>query len=411
MQAESLSTHNMPDPVEADAFDRDCFDVADFPRLEFSNREVMRAGEAIAGDLTWTDESAPEIKRAFQVANNWRDAHAYPMRSVRYQMIWFIRDVGLGGITVARLKRMQAIRKKLRRVGLNLNQIQDLGGCRAILDSMAEVRALVQTVRDRSRHDKRPEKDYIGEPKPDGYRSHHLILSYRGMGPAKVHDGRRIEVQVRTRLQHSWATAVEAVGLFRGEYLKGSQGDQGWLRLFLLMSAEFAVAEGCPEPPDVPERNQRIAEIRELDKRLEASAVLDKLSYAVHFTEEAVTIPNSKPTYYLIRFDNQKKEVLVEPLFQPKSAVLRYDNAEAVDNKTGEDSENVVLVEADKIENLKVAYPNYFGDVQLFKTQLQRIVKGGSAEEFSVRPQPAAPMRQPERRYDLRWLTGWRRWR
>lgn len=385
--------------------------VTDFPRLEFSNREVKRAGEVIAGDLPWTEESAPIIRDAFKIANNWRDAHAYPMRSVRYQMIWFIRDLGLSGITVARLKRMQAIRKKLRRVGLNLNQIQDLGGCRAILNSMAEVRALVQAVRDRSRHGKRPEKDYIREPKPDGYRSDHLILSYCGVGPAKVHDGRRIEVQVRTRLQHSWATAVEAVGLFRGEYLKGSQGDEGWLRLFLLMSAEFAVVEECPEPPGVPDRNRRIAEIRELDKRLEASAVLDKLSYAVHFTEEAVTIPNSKPTYYLIRFHNHKKEVLVEPMFQPKNAVLRYDNAEAVDSNTGEYAENVVLVEADKIENLKAAYPNYFGDVQLFKSQLQRIVKGGTAAEFGVRPQAAVPMRQPERRYDLRWLTGWRRWK
>jgi ppGpp synthetase/RelA/SpoT-type nucleotidyltranferase len=386
------------------------FDVADFPRLEFSNRDVKRAGEVIAGDLAWTDESAPEIKRAFQVANNWRDAHAYPMRSVRYQMIWFMRQEEIRGVTVARLKRMQAIRKKLRRIGLNLNQLQDLGGCRAILNSMADVRSLVGSIRERSRHEMRPEKDYIASPKSDGYRSHHLILSYRGEGAAAMHDDRRIEIQVRTRLQHSWATAVEAVGLFRGEYLKGSQGDAQWLRLFKLMSAEFAAAEGCPEPPDLPQQVIRISEIRHLDKELEASRTLDKLSYAVHYTRDAVINPLSRPTYYLIRFDNLTKEVLVEPIFYPKSAVSSYDNAEALDNKTGTNKENIVLVEADKLESLKVAYPNYFGDVQLFKAQLNLIVKGRSAQEYSVRPQEAAPMRPKEKPSDLRWLRGWRRW-
>jgi Region found in RelA / SpoT proteins len=86
----------------------------------------------------------------------------------------------------------------------------------------------------------REEDDYIARPKPDGYRSHHLMFNFRDRRNAGIHDGRRIEVQLRTRLQHSWATAVEAVGLFRGEDLKGNQGNPKWLRLFTLMSAEFA---------------------------------------------------------------------------------------------------------------------------------------------------------------------------
>ena len=61
-----------------------------------------------------------------------------------------------------------------------------------------------------------------------------------------IYNGKRIELQVRTRLQHSWATAVEAVGLFRGEELKNHKGSEEWLRLFKLLSAEFAEAERCP---------------------------------------------------------------------------------------------------------------------------------------------------------------------
>jgi hypothetical protein len=78
--------------------------VADFPQFQFSKREVKRSGELIAGALVWNDRTAPEIRQAFLVANNWRDAHAYPMRSIRRQLIWYMGNQNLEGITGARLK-------------------------------------------------------------------------------------------------------------------------------------------------------------------------------------------------------------------------------------------------------------------------------------------------------------------
>ena len=50
--------------------------VSEFPRFEYSMRDVKRAGEVIAGALPWTDETAPKILEAFRIANNWRDAHS-----------------------------------------------------------------------------------------------------------------------------------------------------------------------------------------------------------------------------------------------------------------------------------------------------------------------------------------------
>src|SRR5271156_5942195 len=92
------------------------FAMSDFPFLEFSDDDVAQAGRMIArDDLVWSEGTESEIRHAFLVANNWRDAHAYPMASIRSQIIQYMRLLGIEGVTAARLKRMQAIRKKLRR--------------------------------------------------------------------------------------------------------------------------------------------------------------------------------------------------------------------------------------------------------------------------------------------------------
>ena len=65
--------------------------VREFPCFEYSMMEVKRAGKVIAGNLIWTDETEAEIREAFKIANNFRSAHAFPMRSVRAHLIWYMR--------------------------------------------------------------------------------------------------------------------------------------------------------------------------------------------------------------------------------------------------------------------------------------------------------------------------------
>jgi ppGpp synthetase/RelA/SpoT-type nucleotidyltranferase len=120
-----------------------------------------------------------------------------------------------------------------------------LAGCRAILPSIKEVKAVIEGLRANMKHEFHNEADYINKPKPDGYRSHHMILKFKGIDEEVMFDGRRVEIQIRSHVQHSWATAVEAVGMFRSEDLKAGQGNPRWLRLFQLMSAEMSMAEGC----------------------------------------------------------------------------------------------------------------------------------------------------------------------
>lgn len=175
--------------------------MPDYPRFEFSRREVRRAGQMIAAKLPWTPQNAPELLRAFTVANSWRDSHALPMGSIRRSIIYYMGRASLSGITAARLKRMPAISAKISRVGLDLNQLQDLGGVRAILPDIGSVRLLLEVLYTSIRHPLRHQNDYINAPKKDGYRSHHLIFNFE---PRRVEHEvfreRRIELQVRTRL-------------------------------------------------------------------------------------------------------------------------------------------------------------------------------------------------------------------
>ena len=81
--------------------------------------------------------------------------------------------------------------------------------------------------------------DYIRNPKEDGYKSIHLI------GKFKNSEGelRSIELQIRTKVQHSWATAVEIVDLFTNQSLKSNSGKTIWKDFFKHTSEQFALLE------------------------------------------------------------------------------------------------------------------------------------------------------------------------
>lgn len=381
--------------------------MPEFPRFNYTMGDVRRAGEALVTDLIWTDQTAESIRQVFRIANNWRDSHAYPMSRIRYELSGQIRRNKItGGFTMARLKRMPSIRRKLRAISSHLNQVQDLAGCRAVLPTIEDVNALIASMQRNSLHTLHREDDYIIKPKPDGYRSHHMVFKFCGKGDDEVYNDRRVEIQIRTRLQHSWATAVEAVGLFRREDMKAGQGSPEWLKLFRLMSAEFLLTEGCAEADG--ERKGRLAEIAALNGQLDAVQTLEDLRQAVKITDNYVFDPKNKPDYFLIRYDRNSNSVKVDAQYGPMYAVQSYDNAESIDPGATNGRFNTVLVEVDDIENLKAAYPNYFGDVELFRNMLIEAT-GGNPAKFELEPQPNAPKR-PREKPDLSWLHKWKRW-
>jgi hypothetical protein len=383
--------------------------VADFPSFDFSMKEVRRAGEALAGAVPWNnDQEAEEARRIFHIAHNWRDAHAYPMHRVRNELVSQTNKLKTKvSVPVARLKRMPSIRRKLATIPGELNQMNDLAGCRAILPTMAEVNELIERVHKHSAHEIFREYPYIHQAKPDGYRCHHIVYKFRGSGEEAVFAGRRVEVQIRTELQHSWATAVEAVGLFRRENLKGGKGSPDWLRIFKLISDEFAVEEGCAAPDDT-----RRDEIAQLERKLDAIDTLDRLSQAFSYSSSYIFDPRNKPDYFQIEYDRAAERVEIKPFYTAIYATQSYEAAEMQNERRTGETKKIVLVEVDEIENLRSSYPNYFGDVQKFKEKLRVLAKHTDALDYTVPPQQRVPPKPKEKPIDLSWLRNYnKRWK
>lgn len=88
---------------------------------------------------------------------------------------------------------------------MSLTAMQDIGGCRVIVDSIPQVYAMIDRLKSsRMRHHKKEEYDYIATPKPDGYRSYHIVFSYFSDKNQK-YNGLFIEIQIRTHIDQATA--------------------------------------------------------------------------------------------------------------------------------------------------------------------------------------------------------------
>lgn len=264
---------------------------------------------------------------------------------------------------------------------MQLSQMQDLGGCRAILSNLAQVRKLVakykefhaKSPKDRSDWDGSDDFDYILKPKPDGYRSVHLVFRFcSSRAERAIYNGQRVEIQMRTKLQHLWATAVETAQIFTGQALKSKvkNASEDWLRFFALTSSAFALRERAPCVPGTPDNKKEIVrQLREIIGRTNIMSSLSDWNDTVHILEDK---ESPKAHFYLLTLDSEKRTLGIDPFTAEEAFTSQkaYDKAE----KATELNPNVqvVLVSVDHVDALRKAYPNYYVDAKGFITAVER---------------------------------------
>lgn len=342
---------------------------------KFRRGEVDRAGRnLVTGNLVFYSDTVDDLG----IINNWRSSHAFPLNSFHVTL----RDRSLRldsrAITAQRIKRLSSIYAKLSRFPtMQLSRMHDIGGCRAILRNVAAVRQLVAAYkksakRNLTRAELVREYDYIKFPKDDGYRCVHLVYKYRSS--AKKHlpyNGLRIEIQLRSQLQHTWATAVETVGTFIGHALKSSQGPDDWRRFFALMSTYIAIKEKQPIVANTPRDFALLhQELRTYAEQLDAVRHLEMYAAAV---DAPTRLGGKSQHYFLLELDTTQRQIRVTGynLNELAKANTDYMNAERqILRESGSPptsmGKDAVLVSVSSFAALKRAYPNYFLDTHRF---------------------------------------------
>jgi GTP diphosphokinase / guanosine-3',5'-bis(diphosphate) 3'-diphosphatase len=110
-----------------------------------------------------------------------------------------LEKMGLDATVYGRAKKPYSIWRKMKEKDLTFSRLSDIYGFRIIVSDVSECYQVLGLIHQRWRAVPGRFKDYISQPKQNGYRSIHATVSGR--------DGKRVEVQIRTREMHEVAEA------------------------------------------------------------------------------------------------------------------------------------------------------------------------------------------------------------
>jgi len=345
----------------------------------YSKKRVNWAGNILIDK----GSSAEEKNNALQILDNWRAIHRYPMHIFKKRLKLVSEKIDKNAVSVQRLKRLPSIVKKLQRVysgekpSMKLSRMQDIAGCRVVVSNVSLAKKLYKEgyLKSDLKHTKVNEKDYISYPKTDGYRSIHLVYRYKSNKEGKKdYNGLQIEIQIRSKIQHLWATAIETVDLFTKQAIKSNEGKDEWKDFFRLVSSAFAIMEKTPLVPNTPtDLKELYFQIKEKEKELQVVKIMKSWASAMRvFRQAAKEKPNLK--FFLLELDvlQEKLNLTGYSKEDEEKAISDYSKAEKINqNNRGYD---VVLVGADKTSDLEEAYPNYFVDTKEFLKYLDKIL-------------------------------------
>ncbi|WP_417625814.1 RelA/SpoT family protein [Pararhodobacter aggregans] len=174
-------------------------------------RETMEIFAPLAGrmGMQWMREELEDL--AFRVINpearnsilrrfitlqrESGDVIARITADIRFEL----EKANLDGTVYGRAKKPYSVWRKMQEKDLAFSRLSDIYGFRIIVDDVSECYQALGLIHQRWRAVPGRFKDYISQPKSNGYRSIHTTVSGR--------DGKRVEVQIRTREMHEVAEA------------------------------------------------------------------------------------------------------------------------------------------------------------------------------------------------------------
>lgn len=342
--------------------------------LNYSKSAIDKAADAIRHGCTGDERTL-----AIKAIQNYREVHLYPLMLMKNHLVRTANRVNKKTIVARRLKRLPTIIDKLERPTLDggatenrikFTRMQDIGGCRAIVKNLKQLMDLRQKLENsKSVHKIIRVNDYLN-PKPSGYGGVHLIYSCFEDSPTDNPWRKlKIEIQLRTELQHHWATSLEIIDIVEGLNLKTTSGNhEKWRSFFSHAGKLVAYKEGAIVLTD-QEYVDLLCNLLENEASLNSLSIIARSAVSIRSATHETSLarfPKSSTGMFLLDYmftDNQKLKLFV-----------RHYNSRFIDKalqdyaqSESDDKINLsVLLSAEDARNLKKAYPNYFGSANEF---------------------------------------------
>ena len=331
-----------------------------------TKKQVRKAGENIKNNIADDND--------YKTIAQWRRIHIPIMISMVNAINKKLNDNNLKAVLIARrLKRLSSIELKLKRFeSMQLDRMQDIAGVRIVFENLEQVMGFQQLMEQSNSWESwnlkllnKKTKDYIQNPKDDGYRSIHQIFEYQD-------DSKRcLELQIRTQLQHYWATAVEVLGMKTQAKIKQGEGEQHYKVFLKLCSALFCIQEDTPIVEEYKnlDKKEICKKIRELN---EEHNILEQLSGLVVSTKNIERQAGSKHYYFVVLLNLKRRTLIIRGYKKNnfRLAEKYYNSVEQQSKRNG--NTDVVLISLDKVRLLQKAYPNYYLDSSSFIRELSK---------------------------------------
>ena len=326
--------------------------------MKYGSRKITKAGV-----IALTSSNKAEVSHAIEMISDWRSLHLPALDELQSSLLQLLKKNRIRVFSVSRrLKRISSILNKLdRNPKSGLGTMQDIGGLRIVVQTMDSLNKVLMVILNNVPNNFEFTKspiNYIENPKDvSGYRSIHVVYKYHSDN-ADI-DGMKIELQLRTKLQHSWAMAVETAELITGTALKSSQGEEEWITFFKVVSSLFAIKERTPIMNEHKEKEYGMKELMRILYQMNNKYNFNDTLKALNVTCSFAKRDNYKDGYYIlsINFSTKKVNIKAFPKENEEDASALYSRLEkSIENNKSA----VVLVSVPKMQQLQEAYPSYF---------------------------------------------------
>lgn len=164
-----------------------------------------------------TDESAPDLLHTLEGFRWYMTLYHCAIREVQTKFEVLNEELSLGNVRnpidhiESRVKSVESIVDKLRRLGCKFSlqsmteNLNDIAGIRVICQYVDDIYTVAKMLCNQDDITVIRIKDYIKNPKPNGYRSYHMIVEVPVFFSSKKHFV-RVEVQFRTIAMDFWAS-------------------------------------------------------------------------------------------------------------------------------------------------------------------------------------------------------------